>query len=91
MFVPRTVNEHHNNCHLVTKKFTLEEHQIGHLHCRNEGCLIALIPSAVTLIVSGSVVLIGNTIHWLEKQGKCHNDDNDLKNSKQKLNLSLKQ
>lgn len=26
---------------------------------------------SVTAVVSGSIVLIGNTVHFLEKQGKC--------------------
>jgi len=33
-----------------------------------------LAPIAVTagsLIVSGSIVVAGNTVHWIEKQGKC--------------------
>ena len=27
--------------------------------------------STSTLIVSGSVVVVGNTVHWLEQQGSC--------------------
>ena len=27
--------------------------------------------STGTLIVSGSVVVVGNTVHWLEQQGFC--------------------
>jgi len=27
--------------------------------------------SAGSLIVSGSIVVAGNTVHWIEKQGKC--------------------
>ena len=27
--------------------------------------------STGTLIVSGSVVVVGNTVHWLEQQGSC--------------------
>lgn len=29
--------------------------------------------AASTALISGSIVLAGNTIHWLEKQGKCDN------------------
>ena len=27
--------------------------------------------SAASLVVSGSVVVVGNTVHWLEKEGRC--------------------
>ncbi len=39
----------------------------------DERCLIlpALV-SGSTLVVSGSIVLTNNTLHWLEYQGKCH-------------------
>ncbi|GGY47038.1 hypothetical protein GCM10011297_19990 [Bacterioplanes sanyensis] len=26
---------------------------------------------AITLVVSGSVILIGNTLHWVEYEGTC--------------------
>ena len=43
--------------------------------CREPECLILLAPlitiSIGSLIVSGSIVVVGNTIHWMEQQGKC--------------------
>ena len=36
--------------------------------------IVLLAPIAVTttsLIVSGSIIVAGNTVHWIEKQGKC--------------------
>lgn len=24
-----------------------------------------------TIVLSGSIVVVGNTVHWLERQGKC--------------------
>jgi hypothetical protein len=39
--------------------------------------------SAGTFIVSGSIVIVGNTIHWIEKQGVC--DDSAIKNAKVRL------
>ncbi|OAI51472.1 hypothetical protein AYO46_01400 [Betaproteobacteria bacterium SCGC AG-212-J23] len=39
------------------------------------GCALFLVAigavAAASVVISGSVVLVGNTIHWLEKQGKC--------------------
>ena len=40
-----------------------------------ECALIVLVPVAVvsagSMIVSGSIVVVGNTVHWIEKQGRC--------------------
>lgn len=43
--------------------------------CVNEACL-AVFAAMVTLpvgslLVSGSLVLVGNSIHWIEAQGRC--------------------
>jgi hypothetical protein len=46
--------------------------------CNEPECLL-IIPlgiftiSVTSMIVSGSIVVVGNTIHWLEKEGKCKN------------------
>ncbi|MDM8561896.1 hypothetical protein QUF54_00915 [Candidatus Marithioploca araucensis] len=44
--------------------------------CQTPECLLiiplsALAISVTSIIVSGSIVVIGNTIHWIEKEGKC--------------------
>ncbi len=43
--------------------------------CSEPECLLVLAPivaiSVGSLVVSGSIVVTGNTIHWLEKQGRC--------------------
>lgn len=83
VFVP-VVSENESNCILQTQKLELQvEHSHGSLgfHCTGEACMAVLaVASAVsisTFIVSGSVVLIGNTFHWLEKEGSC--DDGFIK------------
>ncbi len=44
--------------------------------CQTPECLL-IIPlsvlaiSVTSIIVSGSIVVVGNTIHWIEKEGKC--------------------
>jgi hypothetical protein len=36
--------------------------------------LLGIVAAPVaSLIVSGSIVVVGNTIHWVEKQGRCEN------------------
>ena len=43
--------------------------------CHEPECLLVMAPivaiSVGSLVVSGSIVVTGNTIHWLEKQGRC--------------------
>jgi len=73
-------------CQLSTKKLSLKaiSHRVG-FSCGGSECLVALGVSALytasTAVISGSIVLIGNTVHWLEKQGSC---DDGL------LNISVK-
>ena len=55
---------------------TLEVQQVGTLMgCQGDACAGALVAfgavSAATAIVSGSIVLIGNVVYWLERQGQC--------------------
>ena len=82
VFLPGTREKqpYSSHCKMVTRKLTL------HLDVREKysvcngkefiddpvGCL--LVNSAVTsasAVISGSVVLVGNTIHWLEYKTSC--------------------
>jgi hypothetical protein len=63
-------------CPLVTREITLDTVQLAHIeHCYGDACLLQLSTGAVvfaaSLLVSGSVALVGNTIHWIERVGKC--------------------
>jgi predicted ABC-type transport system involved in lysophospholipase L1 biosynthesis ATPase subunit len=83
VFIP-AVSPEQPTCILHTKKLVLKTSESkGALgaRCTGEACLVILgAASAValsTLIVSGSIVLVGNTVHWLEKEGTC--DDGYIK------------
>ena len=43
--------------------------------CTGDACAYFLVGIgavvATTAVVSGSVVVVGNTVYWLEKRGKC--------------------
>ena len=43
--------------------------------CQNEGCIQALalagVGSASTMVISGSVALLGDIVYWLEARGNC--------------------
>jgi len=79
-FVPEVDKDqgYAKQCDMVTRKLNLASITLGHLDCGvgsggDEACLAAIgvaIP-AVTLVVSGSIVVIGNTLHWVEYQGTC--------------------
>ncbi len=54
----------------------IELQQIGTFgHCANEGCVSLLVflgaVTAASAVVSGSIVVAGNAVYWLEKRGQC--------------------
>ena len=61
--------------------------------CHEPECLLVFVPiiaiSAGSLVVSGSIVVVGNTIHWIEKQGKC--DDSITQQTLADLRTSLRE
>lgn len=69
--------EHAEGCRMSTKKLTLSAETIAVNACNGgaeeSACLMlfgVIIPVG-SLLVSGSVVLAGNILHWLEYQGSC--------------------
>ncbi len=70
-----------NGCDLYFKKLTMDVTS-SRIQCQGGGnsagtCIVlAGVVAGGTAVVSGSIVLVGNTLHWLEKQGKC--DDSFL-------------
>ena len=61
--------------------------------CHEPECLLLFAPiiaiSAGSLVVSGSIVAAGNTIHWIEKQGRC--DDSVTRQVMTDLITSIKE
>jgi hypothetical protein len=78
VFVP-VVNENDPesaNCQTFTKSMFLSSIQLqGTGRCQNQNCAALLASAAVvsagSAIISGSIVLTDNTLHWLEYQGTC--------------------
>ncbi len=79
VFIPKIKEEQSVSvvCDTYTKELTLSISTIQANDCGNDieagACLLLLavgVP-AVSFVVSGSVVLVGNTLHWLEYQGAC--------------------
>jgi hypothetical protein len=80
LYAPRTVNVYDPGCRIVTRQMVLDAEQVGSIaHCRNEGCLTLLVAmgavSAVSAVVSGSVVVVGNVVYWFEKRSLCQPAD----------------
>ncbi|WP_299009029.1 hypothetical protein [uncultured Shewanella sp.] len=82
VFLPKVSSNQYQNgeCHTVTKKLVLEEKiKMKYSLCRAEDithtpmfCLVLSgIVASTTAVASGSVVLAGNTLHWLEYQARC--------------------
>jgi hypothetical protein len=74
--VPRTIEVYDPECQVVARHMDLQAVQIGYIsHCANEGCAALIVAAAATAtataIISGSIVVIGNTVYWFEKRGRC--------------------
>jgi hypothetical protein len=63
-------------CPLVTREVTLDVVQMAGVGpCRQHDCLLQLTAGTVifaaSAVVSGSVALVGNVLHWVERTQKC--------------------
>lgn len=77
VYLPRTTTTYNTECQTQQRQMRLEAQQLGTLMgCQGEACTGALIAfgavSAATAIVSGSIVLVGNMVYWLEERGQCN-------------------
>lgn len=74
---PRVVTEYDDDCEIGFRKMVLTAEQQGLFieSCGGSECaagiLSGLLWTSLTTVVSGSIVLVGNTVFWMEKQGRC--------------------
>lgn len=78
VYLPETTVRYDPKCGIYERKMTMQPYQVGTLMgCRDEGCIAGLVAagvvSAASAVVTGSVVVVDNVVHWLEKQGQCPN------------------
>ena len=74
--VPVTIASYDPGCQVITHHMELQAVQIGAISgCSNQGCaalvLAATGVTAVSAIVSGSIVIIGNVGYWAERRAGC--------------------
>ncbi|MDH4190049.1 MAG: hypothetical protein OEW21_07590 [Betaproteobacteria bacterium] len=76
---PKKVEYYDSDCRIDARRLELETGVLISDVCSGGGgsevegaCLAALLAvGAGSAIVSGSIVVVGNTVYWLEKKGRC--------------------
>jgi len=74
--VPQTQSVYDPDCKVMTRQVTLETAVIGGFtHCVGDGCAAMLATmgfvTAASVVVSGSIAVVGNAVYWIERQGQC--------------------
>ena len=93
IMVPKTHEFQEPRCKLITKELTvtLKDLDFSNANMNPVGlfglpfALAALFTASV--VVSGSIVVAGNSIHWIEQEGTC--DDGKIRNAVADLSDSL--
>jgi hypothetical protein len=79
---PTFKSDYDQDCQMLKREVQLSVEQVGHfqsLHCSNEECMSqfliqvvgATIIFSTTAVISGSIAVVGNTLYWVDEQGKC--------------------
>lgn len=81
-------------CGVTTHEYDLKLVEMGGISasCNSAECILSLGVVAAawtgfTAIISGSIVVLGNTVHWLEQLGPC--DTNELEEQVMDVNQPL--
>ena len=80
VMVPRTVQGYDAQCRTESRHMVLDPVQVGSIgSCSNQGCVVIValagVTAAASAVVSGSIVVVGNVVYWLEKQERCARGD----------------
>ena len=69
----REIEYYDADCEIHSKKLVLDTQPLGNLSCiQFRDCLATtLVIGAGSTIISGSIVVVGNTVYWLQRVGKC--------------------
>ena len=78
VYVPEDAHSYDEKCNVMRKKKVLAlEEAIPMANCSNEACALLMasygLVTAASFVVSGSIVVISNTVYWLETPSDCKN------------------
>jgi hypothetical protein len=73
---PRTIHVYDEACQITARKMVLDVADVNPGHkCHADDCIGQLVFEAALLatstVVSGSIVVAGNVVYWLEKKRNC--------------------
>lgn len=93
VFVPKNIEYYDKDCQQVRQKYVLTSEQVRLYSdsggCTNKECLHILagrvLVTPLSAIISGSIVLVGNAVHWLERTVDCDS------RTPQEISISKKQ
>ena len=79
VYVPRMTRVYDHECKVMARQLVLEGGQVAAIQrCENQGCVALIVGAgavtAVTLVVSGSIVVVGNIAYWLERKAQCRSE-----------------
>jgi hypothetical protein len=74
--VPVTRDVYDADCRMMRREVTLEAAAVAQFYsCGGQECAAMLVAigvvSAATLVVSGSIAVVGNAVFWLEHEANC--------------------
>jgi hypothetical protein len=84
IILPRTTEIYNSDCKFIAKQTELTSIYVAALGgCKDEQCAGLLVFSgaatAISAVVSGSIVVVENIVYWLEKPDDCDRTVSDTK------------
>ncbi len=78
--VPQTQTVYDPACRVETRQVVLQAVYLGGFQtCIGEGCAAMLatmgLVTAASVVVSGSIALVGNVVYFAERQGRCQRSE----------------
>ena len=80
VFAPKEITYLDEGCEIEYKKLELDAQKLVKIdECNDQNCAYMVVAGAMlappTAIVSGSIVLVSRTLHWIEKKEGCKEID----------------
>lgn len=76
VFLPVTTTVYDAECDITKRHMVLKPYQVeAFVGCQDEGCAALLVlagaVTATSVVISGSVAVIGEAVYWLEAKRQC--------------------